>query len=461
MQGEDGGQFVAGGALEQDNPAFATDLFRPSAEMIGATGLARFAPQVVAGTHACGASSFARWIAAQHQALGAGPVNVAEVRAGRGVSRDSLKATLADKLSASRDTPLLHDIWKERGEDSSREPLERSVLIVDLSDDGEDDTIRWLLSNVHDLAHSGEILKRARVQILLTGAFSLETLSGGPTSDYPLPSLQVPEFTESLMRSFVSVRFARAGIGIDDGVLDAIWRYTEGDKYLVQWFGQSVLVERPGAVTVSLISRLVQRFAASGPEAPGLPGAIARAAPQVLGGGEFEGTRDWMNGQRKWRHLGLKTRRTLFRSGIAIKAGSDKYSVRCPLVGWSMDYRSNRRVFLMRGTLVSISGRSPARLVELLSQLEEQVLTGAMAWFGVGIGKCAAGRFIGSVQYDNGASEEGEWEVSVDEHQNGEPFQAVLVRWAGVISGGEERVFSACVRWGGEVQTQGEAWGGA
>jgi hypothetical protein len=148
-----------------------------------------------------------------------------------GFPEQNLRDLLMKELKATEAGSLLGII--ESSKKIKEEGGEKILAVVD-ADNLHEDALRWLLYGVRSIGEEVSVGVKCKVQVIIDGSFSVDTMTSGPDSEFPMPQLYPREFSESEQRHFVHSRLESLRLRVQEDVYKTLWKLTLGDKYFTQ-----------------------------------------------------------------------------------------------------------------------------------------------------------------------------------------------------------------------------------
>lgn len=347
----EGAPFQVEGAINTESPSFAAELYDFSRSSWASTGVIKYKPRYLLGPYLCGKTSHARWIAALQNDASAetvgrtskeswlGPQSYEE---GTQWTSSDLAARAKALLKAKQSTTLRSII-----ETATALGGRRRLLVIDV-DYLDDTVIRWVLANVQELIEKPEISMGARLQVLVTGSFTLDTLARHPNSDYPLPAEQIPEFSRQQQAEFVGRRMESVGVVATSEALTFLWKMTNGDKFLTQWMCATALRQlQPSKGARRVGKREVVSARDTFLDCRGVAGGFFRGVAAVVQAitqnGKESAILKFLNRELPWGDLSIGERRSLFKGGVVARDDNGGYGPRAPIVQEALEWRLRRR----------------------------------------------------------------------------------------------------------------------
>jgi hypothetical protein len=252
-----------------------------------------------------------------------------------GFSERNFRDLLADELKATEAGSVV-DIL-ESSKRITEKSGERVLAVVD-ADNLHEDALRWLLYGLRNITEASRILEKAKVQIIVDGSFSVDTMTSGPDSEFPMPQLYPREFNETEQREFICTRLTGMSLSVSDDTYKALWRVTLGDKYFTQALCKRLVrrsqEERTRFVSIDQFNECLTSYV-SDDKSDQLKIAVLRSLRDMS---EEWASSDVMlrsvtkNIASEWKALPKYIRAIAYKGGLVRRTGLSGVQLRAPLV---------------------------------------------------------------------------------------------------------------------------------
>ena len=449
-------------ALAPDDPAFTGSVYQEPSVEIQPVEIITCVPQIICSPLKSGKTTLSNQIQARQEEVGklggeetlSIDISIDE----EGYSEKQFRKVLADRFDAA-ETDTLQDIIRSS---KIRKGL-RSFLRIVNADNLSATALRWLLYGVRGLLENPETTAKYKVQIIIDGSFSLDTLTG-QDSEFPMPHKYAREFTRAEQTDFVYSGLSQLNIELERYGYIPLWEATFGDKYLTQALCLELVKgygsdhtrwrSKPIVVKERWVQDCVDSFTKKDFRLDPLGKAIVNSLAQLsncFATKEFALPSLLRTISSEWEDLPNEARKIAYRGGIVRRRDKADIDLRAPLVLGIFD-ELRGRVQQVR-TLIE-STFSPDEVIEIhrdaARDTYERVMQAAYAnslrILHIGAGKKTSDEEVtvdalawGQGQY------QGTWEVRTDESiRKGDEVWCMLWAWD-VDSHPKKRQSEVCV----------------
>ena len=398
-----GALFRAGGALLPSDEAFAEEIYGEgnAGEAMSISPL-DFKPQVISSPGLTGKTTQLNYFAVRQEELVSGSclayLEIVIPRRRRRIGEGSLRKILDDELlSDGGDT--LGEILEGSRKISATVVGKSKTLLGIINVDGLDDqALRWLLAGLRIVVED-KLVERLGVQIILDGSFSLETLTAGADSEYPMSQVYPREFSEEGQRLFVHDRLVKLNVSVSEEALQHFYRVTDGDKYLTQALclhlaGFAGFPDDMVEIGEDEMDACVKQYIQEDPRLDSLRKNLVECVVELrdmdLGPNEVRGV--FTRIDTEWALLSPRIRALLYRGGAVRRVGDRVAMSRAPLTREVVDRALSRwlqvRELLQDAfSLEGVVGPERPLAREAVDEIEIEAITGELRDLHVGVGQ--------------------------------------------------------------------------
>lgn len=439
--------------VEAQQPCFAKELFDDHPARLAKVGITHFEPRVIIAPKMAGTTTQAYWISQLHEKHAYFKNKERKVTT-RAIVPSSpnhpghydlqhVSKEIATALGSKISNTLVQMV-----ETRDKRIGERLVLIIDVPDYLDHRVIRWILSNVQALVERSDVCAGAGIQVVITGAFTLSTLSGTPTSEYPLPTIDIPEFDKKSQKAYLQRVTATVKASVEDSAQQLLWRYTEGDKFLTQYLAAMSLdfAKRRHSTQIEVkdVRASKDYFINASCRDGKFFKKLSDFCDTTRRQGEESDALIFLEGKRSWKELSIETRQLFFHTGVVKWEGRDNLTIRAQIVAEAIEARFKRRTSAhfffesWKGLLETVSN------VHIFTELERKTLSSAsgndLAWLYIGFGRVKdINIVVADMEGIDGRSFHAEWEIAL--HRDIKVGDEVLVVSCSVLcEGGSEQI---------------------
>jgi hypothetical protein len=335
--------FKAWGPVYPNNPSFASEIYCKPSDLVDNAGVPNFAPRIISGPHLSGTTSHAIWIYDLH--CQASRLDRSSKPIFHRIDANKQVVGRSRELSSRDIAKMIHKALGVPGGADLQSILRevtistRTVFLVDHADSLPSEALRWLLINTQQLRSEPELLFNSKVQFIISGAVSLELLTGSPTSDLRLPRVDVPEFNQITQAYFVKSRLKQLDIRISDTASCLLWNATNGDKYLTQLFCCHLTKlsdsRTIGKREISLVLDTVRMLS---DKTSSLVNRLDQLISREISFKDKSSLLEYFRGRLSWEELSIDKKRLLYWSG-AIRRDNLDIVIRAPVVAEAIERR--------------------------------------------------------------------------------------------------------------------------
>lgn len=351
---DDGQIFEFNDPLSVESPCFASEIYSMRPADLVESGVNKFEPRVINGPRMSGTTTHSNWIAYLHNQISLQnnkeSVKVSWIEPPRGSGKDT--ALEFSKMIAKVIGGEPQATFKGMIETLPDKPRNKRILVIDAADELDDYLIRWILANVQGLVESRETCFYGKIQVLVVGAFTLETLSGSPNSEYPLPTINIPEFDRNSHEMFIKRRLKNLTNFVYSNTIDLLWDETHGDKFGTQCLSEFAvrnMKSRGGKVlSVKDITKARDSFHKANSNAGRFFGHLKLAVEKISNDPELGSIVAFFKKSASWNELSQKEKRILYKAGLVKRDHRQRVLPRSPLIQEAFEWRMKSRsaVFL-------------------------------------------------------------------------------------------------------------------
>jgi hypothetical protein len=338
--------FQVGGSLVPTSMAFDSEVYSETNRH-----LSLYKPEVIASPKLSGKTTFVNMMkdTRQKQIPQLIEVYSCEIPEKPGGVDSSLFLNLISESVGCTTAPDLESLLRSMGYPNGKY---RFLLLKD-THNLEESVLRWLLRSVTDINESIGSGIAFGIKIIIDGSHSIETMTAGPDSEFPLPQRYPGEFSARTQRQFVKQRLSKIGVSVTEKAYRLLWEETAGDKYLTQAICIGLIADCHEAVVhpkigVEAIRETIRLFVdSSGSENDPLKTSILSAYPRLVRYFNEElivfGIKEGLEEiGRYWHYLLPRTKDLAYRSGIVRKVADKSVEFRAPLVKKIIQRAHNR-----------------------------------------------------------------------------------------------------------------------
>jgi len=393
--------FKAGGELSPDHPAFDNTIYHGEGYIDQNFGVDIFEPQVIASPRGTGKTTLANVVYNGHKDYSYNKdINryriVVSSDEGAKISQQKLKIMLSEKLQSTEGSSIPSILSSSRILDGKN----RSVVIIQNTENLEDDAINWLLSGVKNLIDNPSEPSKLNTQIILDGSVELHQLTAGRNSKFPLRQIYPQEFNYDQLKNFILPRFKELGVEILNPAIGVFWERTKGDKYFTQRIcidiAQSLQSKDERKLNEEFVWKIFDKYISSGAKYDMEKKVILEGLHKIedyyfkINKESFP----WSKIDTFWndpQQLPKEQRTLLYESGLVRRVREQDVEIRAPIV-FDLANEVKKRVHHVRVILQSnfsirgINDSLKPAAVEVLNKIERAAALGNLKNLHVGVG---------------------------------------------------------------------------